>query len=46
MKYEAKLVNLTKKQMSALRNMTKHTGRPVSWLIRAAINHYLDSPKP
>jgi hypothetical protein len=38
MKYEAKLVNLTKKQMAVLRNISKRRGVSVSYLIRQAIN--------
>lgn len=38
MKYEAKLVNLTKKQMAVLRTISKRRGVSVSHLIRQAIN--------
>ncbi len=41
MKYEAKLVNLTKKQATFLRRTSTHTGRPVSWFIREAVDQWM-----
>ena len=43
MKYTPKLVNLTKKQASILRNTSKHSGRPVSWLIRIAVDQWIEN---